>query len=545
MSKSKYDSFSREQLIDKIQKLEKERYGLVWEDKEEDVAKRCETELPLLQEDHSREIICDQALPYNIIIEGDNYHSLYALSFTHKKSIDVIYIDPPYNTGNNDFIYNDSYVDKTDQFRHSKWLSFMSKRLRLAKNLMSKRGLIFISIDDIEFAQLKLLCDSIFSEKNFVVDLIWNSRKSVSNDTIISMNHNHTLIYAKDIETIQKNKNNYRLRGSKEKFSNPDNDPRGEWVADPFDAPEIRENLTYVIENPNTGKKFLPPKGRHWRTTEDEYKKYLLEGKIVFGKTGKAKPQLKRYFFEAVEKGIVSKSIWDDVGTTTNGTQELEKLFGEKKFNNPKPVSLILKILELASFEDSTILDFFAGSGTTGHAVIEMNRRDKGHRKFILCTNNENNICTEVTYPRIEKVIKGYSNVEGIPANVKYYTQTFVPVVTSDNDKRELVNRSTEILCVAEDCFEKVRERDNHSDYSVFKNGKKQMAIIYDEDSISNCIEYLNTHSSEHETVIYVFSYDHTYDAEDFARLNIKFSVKPIPEAIINVYRKISKMKKK
>lgn len=545
MNKSKYDSFSREQLIDKIQKLEKERYGLVWEDKEEDVAKRCEAELPLLEEDCSREIVCDPTLPYNIIIEGDNYHSLYALSFTHKKSIDVIYIDPPYNTGNNDFIYNDSCVDKTDQFRHSKWLSFMSKRLRLAKNLMSKRGLIFISIDDIEFAQLKLLCDSIFFENNFVVDLIWNSRKSVSNDTIISMNHNHTLIYAKDIETIQKNKQQYRLRSNKDKFSNPDNDPLGDWTADPFDAPNIRPNLTYPILNPNTGKVYYPPKGRCWRTTENEYKRFLSEGRIVFGKTGKAKPQLKRYFFEAVEKGIVSKSIWDDVGTTTNGTQELEKLFGEKKFNNPQPVSLILKILELASFEDSTILDFFAGSGTTGHAVLKLNKEDGGNRKFILCTNNENNICTEVTYPRIEKVIKGYSNVEGIPANVKYYTQTFVPVVTSDNDKRELVNRSTEILCVAEDCFEKVRERDNQSDYSVYKNGKKQMAIIYDEDSISNCIEYLNTHSSEHETVIYVFSYDHTYDAEDFARLNIQFSVKPIPEAIINVYRKISKMKKK
>ena len=532
-------------MIDKIQKLEKERYGLVWEDKEEDVAKRCEAELPLLEEDCSREIVCDPTLPYNIIIEGDNYHSLYALSFTHKKSIDVIYIDPPYNTGNNDFIYNDSCVDKTDQFRHSKWLSFMSKRLRLAKNLMSKRGLIFISIDDIEFAQLKLLCDSIFFENNFVVDLIWNSRKSVSNDTIISMNHNHTLIYAKDIETIQKNKQQYRLRSNKDKFSNPDNDPLGDWTADPFDAPNIRPNLTYPILNPNTGKVYYPPKGRCWRTTENEYKRFLSEGRIVFGKTGKAKPQLKRYFFEAVEKGIVSKSIWDDVGTTTNGTQELEKLFGEKKFNNPQPVSLILKILELASFEDSTILDFFAGSGTTGHAVLKLNKEDGGNRKFILCTNNENNICTEVTYPRIEKVIKGYSNVEGIPANVKYYTQTFVPVVTSDNDKRELVNRSTEILCVAEDCFEKVRERDNQSDYSVYKNGKKQMAIIYDEDSISNCIEYLNTHSSEHETVIYVFSYDHTYDAEDFARLNIQFSVKPIPEAIINVYRKISKMKKK
>ena len=543
--KNKYENFSREQLIDKILKLEKERYGLVWEDKEEEVAKRCEVELPLLVEDCSRNIVRDPSLPYNIIIEGDNYHSLYALSFTHKKSIDVIYIDPPYNTGNNDFIYNDSYVDKTDQFRHSKWLSFMSKRLRLAKNLLSNNGLIFISIDDNEFAQLKLLCDSIFTEKNFVIDLIWNSRKSVSNDTIISLNHNHTLIYAKNIDIIQQNKLNYRLRGSKEKFSNPDNDPRGEWTADPFDAPEIRENLTYIIENPNTGKKYLPPKGRHWRTTEEEYKKFLADGRIIFGKTGKAKPQLKRFYYEAEKKGLVPKSIWDDVGTTTNGTQELEKILGKKKFNNPKPVSFIFKILELASFKDSTILDFFAGSGTTGHAVLAMNRRDRGNRKFILCTNNENNICTEVTYPRIKKVIEGYSNVEGIPANLKYYTQTFVPVVTSDNDKRELVNRSTEILCVAEDCFEEVRMRDNLSDFSVFKSDNKLLAIIYDEDSITDCIDYLNEHVLEQKIIIYVFSYDHTYNAEDFEGLNVKFLVKPIPEAIINVYRKISKMKKK
>ena len=330
-NKTKYDSLSREQLIDKIQKLEKERYGLVWEDKEEDVAKRCDSELPLLKEDSSREIIANPILPYNIIIEGDNYHSLYTLSFTHKKSIDVIYIDPPYNTGNNDFIYNDSYVDKTDQFRHSKWLSFMSKRLRLAKNLLSKRGLIFISIDDTEFAQLKLLCDSIFTEKNFIIDVIWNSRKSVSNDTIISLNHNHTLVYARDIDVIQRNKQQYRLMSSKEKFSNPDNDPRGIWVADPFDAPNIRPNLTYVIVNPNTGKQFLPPKGRCWRTTEEEYNKFLADGRIVFGKTGKSKPQLKRFYYEAAEKGVVAKSMWDDVGTTTNGTQELEKILGNKK----------------------------------------------------------------------------------------------------------------------------------------------------------------------------------------------------------------------
>ena len=542
---NKYKDFSREQLIDKILKLEKERYGLVWEDKEEEVAKRCDSELPLLKEDCTKEIICDSTLPYNIIIEGDNYHSLYALNFTHKKSIDVIYIDPPYNTGNNDFRYNDSYVDKTDRFRHSKWLSFMSKRLRLAKNLLSNNGLIFISIDENEFAQLKLLCDSIFTEKNYVVDLIWNSRKSVSNDTIVSLNHNHTLIYARNIDIIQHNKVNYRLRGSKEKFSNPDNDPRGEWTADPFDAPDIRENLTYVIENPNTGKKYLPPKGRHWRTTEEEYKKFLADGRIVFGKTGKSKPQLKRFYYEAEKKGVVSKSIWDDVGTTTNGTQELEKILGEKKFNNPKPMSFLLKILELASSKDSTVLDFFAGSGTTGHAVLAMNRRDGGNRKFILCTNNENNICTEVTYPRIKKVTEGYADVSGIPTNLKYYTQTFVPVITSDNDKRKLVNCCTEMLCIAENCFELVRNRDCHGEFSIFKNANKQMVIIYDEDSICDCIAYLNKHKSNQEFVIYVFSYDHTYASEDFEELDLAFSVKPIPEAIINTYRKISKMKKK
>lgn len=297
--------------------------------------------------------------------------------------------------------------------------------------------------------------------------------------------------------------------------------------------------------NPNTGKEYLPPKGRHWRTTEEEYYRFLADGRIIFGKTGNAKPQLKRFYYEAAEKGVVAKSMWDDVGTTTNGTQELEKILGEKKFNNPKPVSLILKILEFASFKDSTILDFFAGSGTTGHAVIEMNKKDGGSRKFILCTNNENNICTDVTYPRIEKVIHGYADIQGIPANLKYYTQTFVPVISSDMDKRELVNRSTEILCVAEDCFKEVKGRDGFSDFVIFQGTKKQMAIIYDEDSIYDCVEYLNLHKSNVKTIIYVFSYDYTYDTEDFRDLNVEFSVKPIPEAIINVYRKISRMKKK
>ncbi|GAI24293.1 unnamed protein product, partial [marine sediment metagenome] len=239
----------------------------------------------------------------------------------------------------------------------------MEKRLRLARNLLKSSGVIFVSIDDNEFAQLKLLCDEIFNEPNFIIDAIWNSRKSVSSDAIVSLNHNHTLVYSKNIDVLRediKKRNRFKLPTKEDKFSNSDNDPRGPWTADPFDAPNIRPNLTYPITNPNNGKVFMPPSGRCWRTTNEEYVRLLRERRIIFGKTGQAKPQLKRYLQEAVGKGLTPKSIWDDVGTTTNGTQELEEILGEKKFNNPKPVSLLRRILELATDSHSVVLDFMA-----------------------------------------------------------------------------------------------------------------------------------------------------------------------------------------
>jgi adenine-specific DNA-methyltransferase len=573
---SKYDSLSREQLIDKILKLEKERYGLVWEDKEEDVAKRCETELPLLKEDCSREIVCDPSLPYNIIIEGDNYHSLYALSFTHKKSVDVIYIDPPYNTGKKkEWKYNDHWVDENDTYRHSKWLSFMSKRLILARRLLKNEGVIFISIDDHEFAQLKLLCDNIFGNSNFLGEIIWETATD-NNATQISIEHEYILCYARnskaqkewqiksekaeiiqekylelkkihqsDINTIQKllrawinsmKKSNeidlsgvshYNYVDEKGVFypGNSSNTVYGDYI--------------YDIIHPKTGKVCRKPeKGYRWpATTFWEAEK---RGDVLWGKDETTIPKIKKRIETATE--LLKSYYYED---NRKATAELTAMMGKKVFNNPKSVRLLKKLFQFTTTNNSIILDFFAGSGSTGQAVMELNRDLGGNRKFILCTNNENNICTEVTYPRIKKVIDGYSDVLGIPANVKYLTQTFVPVITSDNDKRELVNRSTEILCVAEDCFEKVRTRKKNSDFSVFKSVKKQLAIIYDEDSISDCINYLNGHRVEPETTIYVFSYDHTYEEEDFMDLRISFSVKPIPEAIINVYRKISKMKKK
>lgn len=540
MAKSNFDNYTKEQLIEKIKLLEKQRYGLVWEDKEEDVAKQCETELPVLKEDTSREIISDSTKPYNFIIEGDNYHSLYTLNFTHKKKIDVIYIDPPYNTGKKaEWKYNDCYIDKNDRYRHSKWLSFISKRLRLSKNLLKNSGVVFISIDDNEIAQLKLLCDSIFGEQNFVNVICQKSRHSISNDLIISQNHNFILLYAKNKDVLFKRRFSFRYKQDNFKgFKNPDKDPKGDWKLTPVDGPggASKGNPRYD---------FLGISG-YWRYSKGEMQRMYDEGLII--KRGKTLGK-KYYLCDAIENGVKSPTTWwDDMGTTTEGTRELEKILGEKDlFNNPKPVSLISKMIDLATDKNkkALILDFFAGSGTTGHAVLELNKQDGGNRQFILCTNNENSICEEVTYPRIQKVIEGYADQKGIPANVKYFKQTFVPNVTSDKDKRELVNRSTELLCMAENTFENVVKRNSKSEFAIFKNAVKQTAIIYDEESIEKCVNKLNEMKSSLETVVYVFSYDHTYDAEDFENFEIEFSVKPIPEAILNIYRKIAKMRKK
>lgn len=412
--------------------LTSKKYGLVWEEHEEEVDVKMQTHIPVFTEVEEKEIVGDpESERYNFLLEGDNLHSLKLLEKTHKGKVDVIYIDPPYNTGHKDFVYDDAFVDRQDGYAHSKWISFMEKRLRIAHVLLKAAGTIFISIDDNEYANLKLLCDEIFGEENMISDIIWNSRKSVSNDAVVSLNHNYTLVYTRNINEFNKVKHLFKLADSGEGFDNPDNDPRGPWKADPFDSPGIRPNLTYGIVNPNTGEEFWPPKGRCWRTGEEEYLKYLEENRILFGKTGKSKPQLKRFLVEAQNKGVTPKSLWDDCGTATDGTKELQSIFGTKAFDTPKPTGLIKKIINLAGDSNSLILDFFAGSGTTGQAVLDMNCEDGGNRHFILCTNNDGDICTNVTYPRIKTIITGkkpdgsdYS--EGHNANLKYYRTDFV-----------------------------------------------------------------------------------------------------------------------
>ena len=459
--------------INQIEKeLTSKKYGLVWEDHEEEVDVKMKTHIPVFTEVKEKEIVGNsESDEFNFLLEGDNLHSLRLLEKTHKGKIDVIYIDPPYNTGHKDFIYDDAFVDRQDGYSHSKWISFMEKRLKIAHSLLKSSGTIFISIDDNEYANLKLLCDEIFGEENMISDIIWNSRKSVSNDAVVSLNHNYTLVYTRNINEFNKVKHLFKLPNNENGFANPDDDPRGPWKADPFDAPAIRPNLTYEIINPNTGEKFLPPNGRHWRTEKNKYFELLADNRIVFGKTGKSKPQQKRFLYEAKEKGATPKSLWDDCGTATDGTKELQDIFGSKAFDTPKPTGLIKKIIDLAGDKDSLILDFFAGSGTTAQSVLEKNKEDGGNRHFILCTNNDGNICSEVTYPRICTVITGkrqdgskYS--DGIATNMKYYKTDFI-----DKESEEIY----------EDLLVHIKEM-IQLEYGVKVDNTKYVMIIDDEE---------------------------------------------------------------
>lgn len=527
---------------------ENKTYGLVWEDKPEAIEEKLRDELPILTEVPKKAIISEaKDAPNHILIEGDNLEALSTLAYTHAGKIDVIYIDPPYNTGNKDFIYNDSYVDKEDSYRHSKWLSFMSRRLKIAKQLLSDKGVIFISIDDNEQAQLKLLCDELFGEVNLISDVIWQSRKSVSNDTHISLNHNYTLIYARNLSNIDKLK--FRLPASSEKFSNPDNDPRGVWVADPFDAPEIRENLTYPIINPNTKVVYLPPKGRHWRTTKEEYEKYLADNRIVFGKKGTTKPQLKRFLDFAQEKGKTPLSIWNDIETTTNGTQLLEKILGDKLFNNPKPLELLIRIISLGADSNSYILDFFAGSGTTLHATMQLNADDQGTRQCILVTNNENNICENVTYKRNKRVINGYTTPKGVEVaglkknNLRYYRTGFVGRSRSVQNMRKLVNLATDMLCIKENLYAEQAafgEIATHKNvFRYFEDGNKKMLVIYREEAIPELVEAICDIESEETIKVYVFSPSEDPWEGEFEDVSDKVELCALPHAINDAYCRI------
>jgi adenine-specific DNA-methyltransferase len=600
--KINYDSWSKEELIKELRRIKETKYGLVWhrdlpEEKIDILINpdaRTPSEMfpnemagkpfPILKEVKEKELNNNKGKPVNLLIEGDNYHSLAVLNFTHQEAVDLIYIDPPYNTGGDDFIYSDKiksgYVRNDDPFRHSKWLSFMEKRIKLAKNLLKPDGSIFISIDDNEQAPLKLLCDEIFGPKNFVgMFCVENNPKGRKNSKFISVTNDYCLIYVKNFElatfkkiipkhasdmaedeqgnfirksgkrvlmgenTLNKLVSNFKASKHYSAYiKGSDLILKQEQTLDDVDKKLIKDGykryITFrdgqFVENTYTKEKF--------KELFDEESLDIREDKIYekhFSDFMQIKSMLTNNEYEAVVDN--KKVIYKIDLKTTSAKQQLVELLGHEFSIFPKNISFIKHLIFLHPNTSAVVLDFFAGSGTTGHAVLEINNEDNGNRQFILCTNNENNICTDVCCPRLKKVSKGYKdaggkNVAGFGGNLKYYTCDFVEAEPTDKNKRKLVNESTEMLCIRENAFELVQDE---SDFKIFKNSDKYLGIVFYEEAIDDFKKAIKKIKGHFNT--YVFSLGDDPHEKQFADVKSKVTLCAIPEVILKVYREIFK----
>lgn len=464
--------------------ITEKKYGLVWEEHSEEVEERMVEEVPVFTEVHDKEIaLTDDG--YNFLLEGDNLHSLHLLEKTHKEKIDVIYIDPPYNTGN-DFVYDDNFVKEEDSFRHSKWLSFMERRLRIAKTLLSENGVIFISINDIEHSQLKMLCDEVFGAENFVDDLVWANQEGggSSDSKFFKHKHEYIICYSKNISYMREIKNVDIEDLDRYRLSDEYESTRGRFQLVKLSSASLQysDSLNYELSAPD-GTIVTPADNTNkdraiWRWSKKRYDWGVDNGFIVWkkDKSGVWQVYTKQYVNCDKDGNIVirTKKPMALVSnfSSTQGSNVLFQIMGSKTFSYPKPADLIKWLIERFSQKQDTILDFFAGSGTTGQAVLELNKEDGGNRKFILCTNNENNICEGVTYPRLQTVITGmrqdgnkYS--DGIPANLKYYKTDYIPK-KSDNLSADLIKHIDEMIQL---------------EYHVKIDKDKYISVLTDEDA--------------------------------------------------------------
>ncbi len=559
MNNKTLNEYTKEELIGIIGSLKKQKkFGLVWEDKPEKVATECRQKLPVVKEETDK-AISDAGIvePTNLIIEGDNYHALSVLNYTHAGKIDVIYIDPPYNTGekarDGGFIYNDRFVDKEDCYRHSKWLSFMSKRLELAKSLLSDSGVIFISIDNHEQHYLKLLCDEIFAG-NFITDISVVGTANESNDGVLFQNNKESLlVYAKDITKAKIN----RIDEVKQVARSLNDAPTGlstrlsmgytiyyneknNDIIPVFDYDQTKVDTNdveqiYQDDMSLISQGYIPVRAGfrngvvwRWRWGIETFRQRQQEVNIRKNNAG-------RYVAEFIQKGFNPPR---NVQNFTTGTVELRSVIGQNKFKSPKSVAMMKWIQQIASIKDSIILDFFAGSGTTGQAVLELNKEDGGHRQFILCTNNENKIAEEVTYPRIKAVVEGYSDTEGIPANVRYFKTDFVEKdETLDKLRRKLSPACEDMIRIREGAFDKVIDEDK---FKVYKNSRGLTAVIFDRFELADYIARIEELETDTPVHLYVFSYTNYGRLDELSDdLRHTYESQPIPEGVLEIYKRI------
>ncbi len=599
---SKYEGYSKPQLLAEISKLtDRKRYGLVWE--EEVVKEQFELasigKLPVIYEDETKAITTAKDQPTHILIEGDNYHALSVLNYTHAKSVDVIYIDPPYNTGENDFKYNDKFVDKEDGFRHSKWLAFMNKRLRLAKNLLKDTGVILIHIDENEFDSLNLLLESeIFHEKNNLGTIIWNKKNPKGDAKGVSTMHEYVFCYAKNKEMFLKLENPVMrrkpnaveiIKKAKQLFGKVGKKVIPEEiqaVIKPFNYPakvlkdfEVKYTLDIVNKEfqtwisrqdfsggekayrfiddkgevyrgvsmawPNKDKapddyfkplihpvtkKKCPVPARGWRNPSSTMKKLLDKGLILFGEDESKQPE---------RKYLLKDNMFENTPSIYNYASSDDTFFSDLGIHFPyaKPVEVAKYLLTSIHPNPKVIVDFFAGSGTALHAVLELEDKEM---QCILVTNNEANICTDVCYPRLKKVIKGYTDkrgnvVTGNKGNLRYYKTDFVPAEATHKNKKMLTEKSIQMLCVKEGTFECVV---NKKEYKIFKNESRFTGILLNELAIDQFKSHVLKFNMPSSLFIFSLEGDDDY-SDEFAEVRQDVRVCAIPEAILKVYRRI------
>lgn len=548
-------------LLKQIAELEAElktakKYGLVWdkENTKEDVVLLCEKYIPTLSP--VKELNIKNKGLSHCLIEGDNFHSLTCLNYILQNSFDLIYIDPPYNTGSEDFLYNDNYINSDDTFLHSKWLNFMQKRLSLARNLLKQDGVIFISIDDNEQANLKILCDQVFGPQNFVNCVV----VKMSEMSGVKMSHvekklpklkEYCLIYSKNRFFYSMNpiKNN-RLDNLDDfakyakyysKIIVDKNKPVEEWEIVPLDKYLKKIGKTDLSDKEILKFKLDNAERMVYRTNNKSFEKIQCDKPVqkIISATG-----IEYIWWEGKQMLFLSDyttsfqgDLWTDISTIN-----LNKEGGVDYQNGKKPLKLLSKIISTVKNKDALCLDFFAGSGSFGEAVLMANQEDGGNRRFVLCQSAEDNdIARTITYPRLKTVITGMKKdgskySDGLPANLFYYKTDFIKnEANTEQAKYNLVEKIDALLCIAENVFNEI-ERNEYS--SHYQDNDKHLFIYNDYFNETKFNEFKNrVLNCTGEKIVYIYSSDNNLDENLIVGNNI--TLKPIPSKIYEIYKEI------
>ncbi len=575
-----YSKLTKEELLKLVEKqdteLDLKSYGIVWdrEKEPEQVVLDCENNLPILKRIAKKEIKTNED-DDNIFIEGDNYHALTVLNYTHKGKIDLIYIDPPYNTGKKDeWKYNDKFIDENDSYKHAKWLNMMEKRIELSKNLLKEDGVIFISIGEQEVSNLNLLCSKIFRPQNFLTLISRISKTASNKGNHFAPSCDYVVCYAKNKANIDTS--NFYDEVNEDLYVKEDkNGKYRDDIALYQSALDTRPNQRYFIKCPDGS--FVIPPGKSmpnkikegakakpvkddgvWRWSIDngfKDKKHLLVFKKTRtsplidqnGKQAKYNIYTKSYLEERKDKGVKPRNFLTGKEFLNRRGADYLKTLG-LDFPYSKPKELIDHLMKISHIpQNAIVLDFFAGSGTTGEAVLDLNNEENTKRKFILCTNNEGEIAEEVCYPRIEKIIKGYTKkskksekIKGLSGNLQYFRTDLIPVKRIDNisdkQRRELTEKAGQMIAIKENTFE---EMEICEWYQIFENKDKtrKTAIYFREDM--DKFDELTKKIKNEKTVLYLFSYGRI-DKKLFKHLNKNIIIEDIPEPIIDIYKEIN-----